>query len=76
MMKRELARKQEYLKTLETQIHQYEAQMQELATSLGAAGRAQDVGRVSKLGAEYHRVEAEINRLLEEWGKVADTHPS
>ena len=73
VQKRELARKQEYLKTLETQIHQYETQMQELTTSLGVAGRAQDVGRVSKLGAEYHRVEAEINRLLEEWGKIADS---
>ncbi len=71
--KRELARRQEHLEMLETQIHHFEAQMQELATSLGAAGRAQDVGRVSKLGAEYHRVEAEINRLLEEWSKVADT---
>ncbi|TFG73289.1 MAG: ABC transporter ATP-binding protein [Anaerolineales bacterium] len=71
--KRELARRQEHLETLEAQIHQHEAQMQELTTSLGAAGRAQDVGRVSKLGAEYHRVEAEINRLLEEWSKIADT---
>ena len=46
--------------------------MQELEVSLGAAGRAQDVGRVSRLGAEYHRVEAEINRLLEEWSQIAD----
>ena len=48
--KRELARRQEHLETLEAQIHQYEAQMQELTTSLGAAGRAQDVGRFRNLG--------------------------
>jgi ATP-binding cassette subfamily F protein 3 len=69
---RELARKQEHLETLEAQIHQYETQMQELTTLLGAAGRAQDVGQVSKLGAEYRRIEGEINRLLEEWSKIAD----
>ena len=73
IVKRELTRRQEHLETLEAQISQYEAQMQELTTSLGAAGRAQDVGRVSKLGAEYHRVEAKINHLLEEWSKIADT---
>jgi ATP-binding cassette subfamily F protein 3 len=69
---RALARQQKQLESLETQIHALEARMQELTTALDAAGRTQDVARVAKLGAEYHRVEADLNHLLEEWASVAE----
>ena len=67
-----LARQQKQLESLETQIHTLEARLQELTTALDAAGRTQDVARVAKLGAEYHRVEADLNHLLEEWASAAE----
>ena len=70
---RKLERQQARIKELETQIHTHESRMQELLNALDAAGRAQDVGRVTKLGAEYHQVEATLNHLLEQWIEVADT---
>ncbi len=69
---RALVRQQKQLESLETQIHTLEARLQELTTALDAAGRTQDVARVAKLGAEYHRVEADLNHLLEEWASTAE----
>ena len=69
---RALSRQQKQLESLETQIHTLEARMQELTTALDVAGRTQDVARVAKLGAEYHRVEADLNHLLEEWASTAE----
>ena len=68
-----LARQQKLLEELETEIHALEARMQGLTTALDAAGRTQDISRVSKLGAEYHEVEAELNQLLEEWADAAES---
>lgn len=73
LRQRALARQQERLKVLEETIQQLELRLQELTVALDAAGRAQDVERVTRLGAEYHQVESEINTLLEEWAEVADT---
>ncbi len=70
---RALARQQRRLEDLEDEIHTLEARLQELTTALDIAGRAQDVGRVAKLGAEYHDVEAKMNRLLEAWAVAAET---
>ncbi len=69
---RALARQQARLDELETEIHRLEARMQELAGELDAAGYDQDVSRVAELGAEYRRIEVEVNRLLEEWARVAE----
>ncbi len=69
---RALARQEERLEALETEIHTREARMKELTVALEAAGRNQEVAMVSKLGAEYHEVEATLNTLLEEWADVAD----
>ena len=69
---RVLARQQRLLEALEAEIHALEGRMQELTTALDVAGRTQDVSRVSKLGTEYHQVEAELNQLLEEWADTAD----
>ncbi len=73
LRQRALARQQERLKVLEETIQQLELRLQELTVALDAAGRAQDVERVTRLGAEYHQVESEINTLLEEWAEAADT---
>jgi ATP-binding cassette subfamily F protein 3 len=73
---RVLVRQQRLLEALEAEIHALEGRMQELTTALDVAGRTQDVSRVSKLGTEYHQVEAELNQLLEEWADTADTPAS
>lgn len=70
---RTLARQQKALEELETQIHDLETRIQALTSALDSAGRSQDVSRVSKLGAEYHKVEAELNQLLEEWADTANS---
>jgi ATP-binding cassette, subfamily F, member 3 len=72
---RRLARQQEELHSLEARIHEYEARMETLTGALEAAGREQDVGKVSKLGAEYQKVESKVDRLLERWAEVADRLP-
>jgi ATP-binding cassette, subfamily F, member 3 len=69
---RALARQAERLSELEAQIHQLEARMMVLADDLDSAGRRQDISRVSKLGAEYRKVESRLDQLLEEWAAVAD----
>ncbi len=70
---RALARQQQQLQELEAQIHAHETRMRELTTALDLAGRSQDITRVAKLGAEYHQIEGELNKLLEQWAKVAET---
>ncbi len=69
---RALARQQERIAELEEEIAQLELEMQRLSAALEAAGRSQDVSRVSKLGAQYHEAEARMNHMLEEWAEVAD----
>ncbi len=69
---RALARQQSRLDDLEAEIHQGEARLAELTAALEVAGRAQDVARVSELGAEYRKIETRLNRLLEQWAAVAD----
>jgi ATP-binding cassette subfamily F protein 3 len=70
--RRALANQEVRLSELEAQIRQFEIRMAELTSALTAAGRDQDVSRVSKLGAEYHKVETRLDQLLEEWATVAD----
>ncbi|MGC9469456.1 MAG: ABC-F family ATP-binding cassette domain-containing protein [Anaerolineae bacterium] len=70
---RALARQQARLAELESQIHDFEIRLEELTHALNLAGRAQDVARVSKLGAEYRKIEAKLDKLLEEWAEVADS---
>ncbi len=65
------ARLQQRLQSLEAEIETLESRLQELTLALEMAGRAQDVGRVAKLGAEYHRVESQLDTLLEEWASIA-----
>ena len=68
-----LARQQERLETLEQEIHALEGRLRELTHQLEIAGRAQDVTRVTRLGAEYRQVESKLDRLLEEWAEVANS---
>ena len=70
---RALARQQAQLEALENQIHTYEIQMQSLTAALENAGQEQDIARVTKLGNQYRQVEVQLNTLLEEWAKIADT---
>jgi hypothetical protein len=46
--------------------------LQALSSALKAAGERQDVNRVTELGAEYRKVEKEMDTLLEEWATVAE----
>lgn len=68
---RELVRQQQRLEELEAAIHGQEQQLERLTVALDLAGRAQDIGRVTRLGAEYRDIEAQLNVLLEEWASVA-----
>ncbi|HHE72111.1 MAG TPA: ABC transporter ATP-binding protein [Chloroflexi bacterium] len=68
-----LARQQERLETLEQEIHALEGRLRELTHQLEIAGRAQDVARVTRLGAEYRQIESKLDRLLEEWAEVANS---
>jgi ATP-binding cassette, subfamily F, member 3 len=70
---RALAHQQERLDTLEATIAQLEERLKALTTALKVAGEQQDVNRVTELGAEYRKVENEMNNLLEEWAAVAET---
>ena len=70
---RALSLQERRLQELEAEIHALEDRMRELTTGLEIAGRAQDVSRVARLGAEYHQVEARLNGLLETWAEIADT---
>lgn len=72
---RRLARQQAELQDLEAQIHEYEARMETLTAALADAGREQDVGKVSALGAEYQKVESKVDRMLERWAEIADRLP-
>jgi ATP-binding cassette subfamily F protein 3 len=72
---RRLARQQEELRHLEAEIHEYETRMETLTAALEAAGREQDVRKVSELGAEYQKVEAKVDRMLERWTEIADRLP-
>jgi ATP-binding cassette subfamily F protein 3 len=70
---RALARQQQRLETLEEEIHTLEARMEELTTALNIAGRVQDISKVTKLGVEYEQVESKLDRLLDEWARVAES---
>lgn len=72
---RALARQEKRLHELEAAIQAQEERLHELTLALEVAGKAQDVARVSRLGAEYTQVEADLDRLLAEWAEVADQSP-
>ncbi len=65
------AKQQKRLQALEETIHAQETRLKEITLALEIAGRAQDVGRVTRLGAEYNQVQSELDRLLEEWTEIA-----
>jgi ATP-binding cassette subfamily F protein 3 len=69
---RALDRQQQRMDTLESEIEQRERRLQALSSALKAAGERQDVNRVTELGAEYRKVEKEMDTLLEEWATVAE----
>ena len=71
--KRAFDKQRERLEELEATIHAFEVDLKELTAALGAAGRKQDISRVSKLGTEYRKIESKLDQLLEEWAEVADT---
>mgnify|MGYP006281014325 CR=1 FL=1 len=69
---RALARQQQRMNELESEIEKRERRLQTLTSALKAAGESQDVNRVTELGAEYRKVENEMDSLLEEWAAVAE----
>jgi hypothetical protein len=50
--------------------------MEALTAALETATRDQDVGKVSELGAEYKKVESQVDRMLERWAEIADRLPA
>ncbi|MEA3309097.1 MAG: ATP-binding cassette domain-containing protein [Chloroflexota bacterium] len=63
------------LTELEERIHQLETRLKNLNVALERAGRQQDIARVTKLGAEYQALEAQIAEQLEMWAEIADSSP-
>jgi len=55
---------------LEDAIAVLENRLAALAGDLTAASAAQDVARLTELGAEYAQVEEELRRLVAEWGDL------
>jgi len=72
--RRAIDRQRERLEALEASIHAFEGELQTLTSALDAAGRGQDIARVAKLGAEYRKIEEQLDGLMEEWATVADGH--
>jgi len=58
------------VKELEENIAALEAQLAALSEELVAASMAQDVERLRELGAEYQRVDQELQRLLAQWAEA------
>jgi len=69
---REARRRAERQAELENLIAHLEAQLADLSGDLERAGQAGDVERVRRLGADYARLEAELEARLAEWAEVAD----
>ena len=57
---------------LEAIIDELEAQLSETSQQLDGASLAGDAGKVQALGRSYARMEAELDRALDEWGKLAE----
>jgi len=68
---RKEARRDRRRSELEHAIHRLEARQEELAAALAAASADQAVQEVSRLGAEYGQVQAELEGLLADWEEVA-----
>jgi len=64
---RETARIARQQAEIEDRIHQLEDRLAELAAQLAAASELQAVEQVTQLGSEYHRIEAQLNKLLRAW---------
>ncbi len=70
-VKRETERRALFRSELEEQIHQLELRQAELTTELAEASQEQAVPRVRELGAEYSRIEQQLDRLLADWAEMA-----
>jgi ATP-binding cassette subfamily F protein 3 len=68
---RQAARRAREIQELEQTIHQLESRLTGLSQALEEAGNAQQVDRVRELGAEYQRVEAQLQAHLAQWTEVA-----
>jgi len=67
---RERERRARRMAELEDAIAGLENRLAALAGDLTAASAAQDVARLTELGAEYVQVEEELRRLVAEWGDL------
>jgi ATP-binding cassette subfamily F protein 3 len=66
-VQREEARRARRQAELEEAIHALEARLSQLESQLAAASEQQQVERVTRLGAEYGRVKAELDEQLVAW---------
>ncbi len=61
---------QKRIEEVEAQILELEAKVEEIGTAIADASAGGDAGRVSKLGAEYTRAEADLQAAMEEWERL------
>lgn len=57
---------------LEARIAALESEIAAVTQEIEAAGEAQDVQRLRRLGEQYERLEAELAARLDEWAEVAE----
>ena len=68
---KEARKRAEAVARLETQIYDLEMRLEQLGHDVQAAAEVNDFERVRDLGAAYDTVQAELDKLLEEWGALA-----
>lgn len=71
--KNEARKRAREIAELEQNIHALEAESARLAEALQEAGHNQELDKMQKLGANYERVQARLEQLLESWAELAET---
>ena len=68
---REQRRRERRRSEIEETIRQLEARMKEVEAELAEASTAQEVERVTELGVEHSRLQAELDAQLAHWESLA-----
>ena len=71
LSKNERRRRAQALADLERKIEETEQQLAQLTAALQEATKAQSFDKIQRAGAEYAATESELDRLMEEWEKLA-----
>jgi ATP-binding cassette subfamily F protein 3 len=59
------------LAALEAEVEQLEQELARIKADLESASTAQDIERITRLGAQYAELEVTLNRCYEDWAQIA-----